>query len=178
MSQFVVDVESDGQLPGIHNMISFGIAKVTPKMDKYFLGQTAPITGNRIEAAAKISGISREEHIHFHHPEVIMREANQWVQDNNTKGRPILWSDNNGYDAAFMNFYFLHFVGSNPFGWSSRRIGDVFAGLKKNARFGWKKRRKYKFDFQHNHDPVSDARANGAALLYAVEELDFKLDLG
>jgi hypothetical protein len=173
MSQFVVDVESDGQLPGIHNMISFGIVKVEPSLEKTFLGEVCPITGNRVEEAARVSGVERLDHIHYPHPEVIMKEAAQWVQLNNTHGRPILWSDNNGYDAAFMNFYFLHFTGENPFGWSSRRIGDVFAGLKKNARYRWKKHRKGKYD----HNPVNDAKANAAAMLYAVDELDFDLDL-
>lgn len=177
MSQFVVDVESDGQLPGIHNMISFGIVKVTPSLDTTFRGDVSPITANRVEAAARVSGVSREEHLYFSHPEVVMRNAAQWIKDHNTKGRPILWSDNNGYDAAFMNFYFLHFLGDNPFGWSSRRIGDIFAGLKKDARFGWKKHRKYKFDIEHDHNPVNDAKGNAAALLYAIDELDFKLDL-
>ena len=60
------------------------------------------------------------------------------------------------------NYYFHRFAGRNPFGFSGRRIGDLYAGLVKDASKAteWKKYRVTK----HTHDPVDDARGNAEAL--------------
>lgn len=161
MSYYVVDVEADGQAPGLFSMVCFGAIKVTPELDETFYGQTAPITTNYDPEALAVSGFKRSEHEDFDDPVKVMHQFEEWVKTTNTSGRPILFSDNNGFDAAYMNYYFHRYVGHNPFGWSSRRIGDVFCGLNKNSHFRWKKYRKTK----HTHHPVDDAKGNAEALL-------------
>ena len=54
---------------------------------------------------------------------------------------PIFVSDNVVFDWQFINYYFHRFVGRNPFGFSGRRIGDLYSGLVKDASQGaaWKK---------------------------------------
>lgn len=170
MSHFVVDVESDGPLPGVHNMINFGIIKVDRGLKTTFYGEVAPLTTNRIEAAAAVSGISRETHESFPDPKLTMQKAKVWIKDVNNSRRPTLWSDNNGYDAAFMNYYFLTFAEKNPFGWSSRRIGDLFCGLNENLWFKWRKYRQTK----HTHHPVDDAKGNAEALVWLQDNTKLK----
>lgn len=59
---------------------------------------------------------SREEHETFDDPVDVMREFAEWIK-NNSVGKPTLISDNNGYDAAWINLYFQEFNnGVNPFG--------------------------------------------------------------
>ena len=73
-------------------------------------------------------------------------------------------SDNNGFDWQFINYYFHQCCGENPFGFSSRRITDLYAGFKKSTRVPakeWKQLRKTK----HTHNPLDDARGNAEALL-------------
>ena len=48
---------------------------------------------------------------------VISRFGN-WLTENVT-GRPVLVSDNAGYDWQFVNWYFHYFLGRNPFGHSA-----------------------------------------------------------
>jgi len=164
MSLFVVDVESDGGLLGTHSMVCFGVVKVTPELDTTFYGKTRPISDIYVESALAVSGFSREEHLTFDDPKLVMYEFDKWLYEN-TKGRPILISDNNGYDASWINWYFLTYLGKNPFGWSSRRIGDLYCGMVKDMWAGWKKLRVTK----HTHHPVDDAMGNAEALLKMKE---------
>ena len=170
MSYFVVDVESDGPIIGKHSMVCFGVVKVTPKLDTTFYGQVKPLTTEYIPSALEVSGFSRKEHEDFDNAIVVMKRFAEWLKENSV-GKPILISDNNGYDASWVNFYFHTFYGSNPFGWSSRRIGDLYCGLVKDSRAAWKHLRVTK----HTHNPVDDAMGNAEALL-KIQEMGLKID--
>lgn len=169
MSYIVVDVESDGPLLGTNSMVCFGAVIVEPSLSKTFYGQTRPISPEFDPEALAISGFSREEHEKFEHPRDVFVRFAEWLKEN-SKGRPILISDNNGYDASWINWYFHKYLGENPFGWSSRRIGDMFCGFYNNPFYKWKKHRKT----SHTHHPVDDAKGNAEALLY-LQERGFKI---
>jgi hypothetical protein len=171
MSYIVVDVESDGAIIGVNSMVCFGAVLVDDKLNKTFYGKVKPIGENYEVEALSISGFSREEHETFDNPKDVMLAFAKWIEEE-SKGKPILISDNNGYDASWINYYFHMFYGKNPFGWSSRRIGDLFCGFFNNERYSWKKHRKTK----HTHNPVDDAKGNAEALLY-LQEQGFKIKL-
>ena len=166
----VVDVESDGNLLGVNSMVCFGAVIVDDKLDKTFYGQTKPISKIFEPEALAISGFSRKEHEKFQNPLQTFLEFNNWIKEN-SKGKPILISDNNGYDASWINWYFLTYLGNNPFGWSSRRIGDLFCGFNNNLYYNWKQHR----ITRHTHNPVDDAIGNAEALLY-LKKQGFKLN--
>jgi len=170
MSLFVVDVESDGGLLGVNSMVCFGVVKLTPELDTTFYGQTKPISKQYEPEALAVSGFSRKEHEKFDDPAIVMLEFEAYLKAN-SKNRPILISDNNGYDASWINWYFLTYLGKNPFGWSSRRIGDLYCGMMKDTWAGWKKLRTTK----HTHHPVDDAMGNAEALL-KMKEMGLKID--
>lgn len=169
MSYIVVDVESDGPLLGTNSMVCFGAVVVEPSLSKTFYGKTKPISPWFNPEALAISGFSREEHEQFENPEKVFKEFEAWIEKN-SKGRPVLISDNNSYDASWINWYFHTYLGKNPFGWSSRRIGDMFAGFYNNPFYKWKQHRKT----SHTHHPVDDAKGNAEALLY-LQERGFKI---
>lgn len=160
----VVDVESDGPIIGLHSMVCFGAVLVDKegKFDKTFYGQTKPISTTYKPEALAISGFTRKEHESFDDPEEVMKNFAKWLRD---LGNVTLISDNNGYDASWINYYLYLYTGSNPFGWSSRRIGDLFCGYYHNMYYRWKKHRD-KEKYPHNHDPISDAKGNASALLW------------
>lgn len=170
MSLFVVDVESDGPIIGQHSMVCFGVVKLTPKLDTTFYGQLKPISDMYVPSALAVSGFSREEHLKFPDPFKTMDEFSIWLKENST-GKPILISDNNGYDASWINYYFHVYHNGNPFGWSSRRIGDLYCGMVKDTWANWKHLRKTK----HTHNPVDDAMGNAEALL-KMKEMGLKID--
>lgn len=171
MSFIVVDVESDGQAPGINSMVCFGAVIVEPSLTKTFYGKTKPISDIWNPESLAISGFSREDHLTFDDPIEVMTEFAEWIKVN-SKNKPVLISDNNGYDFAFINYYFHRFYGSNPFGWTSRRIGDLYCGMKKDSSASWKHLRKTK----HDHNPVNDAMSNAEAIL-EMQKMGLKIKL-
>jgi len=152
-------------------MISFGAVVVEEPLDKTFYGQLRPISDHWIPEALDISGHSRQEHEQFDEPLAVMQKFAAWVASVNKNGRPIFASDNNSFDFAWINYYFHAYVGGNPFGYSSRRIGDIICGLEKDLRFNWKSFRQT----AHTHHPVDDAKGNAEAFLHFLKKHDMHL---
>ncbi len=169
MKLIIVDVEADGQLPGINSMVCFGAVTLSKDLDPVFYGETAPISKQYDKEALAVSGFSRKEHEKFPKPEVTMIQFAKWLKQFK---RPTLISDNPAFDFAWINYYMHVYTGSNPFGWSARRIGDLFCGYYNNPFYKWKKHR----ITRHTHNPVQDAKGNAEALLYLIEQ-GFKLKL-
>lgn len=172
MSYIVVDIEADGEIPHKYSMVCFGAIIVEPTLSKTFYGQTKPISDEWNPEALAISGFSRKEHEGFDDPLIVMYEFAKWIKDN-SNGQPIFISDNLAFDWQWINWYFHWFIGKNPFGFSGRRIGDMYCGLVKDSRAKWKHLRKT----THTHHPVDDAKGNAEALLYMQKQmgLDIKL---
>lgn len=159
-SYIIVDVETDGPIISRNSMICFGAVLFDDELKTTFYGECQPeLDSEYMPEALAISGFSREQTMKFQTANKTMDEFAKWLKEH-SKGAPILLSDNNGFDASWINYYFHVYYGSNPFGWSSRRIGDLFAGHKNNMYYRWKKHRKTK----HNHMPVQDCLANCEAL--------------
>jgi hypothetical protein len=164
VSLYVVDVESDGPIPGKYSMVSLGAVKVEPGLTQTFYGRTRPISDLWLPEALAISGATREEHMTYDEPGEVMERFEQWVNAT-TKGKPVLFSDNLAYDWQFVNWYFHTYLGRNPFGWSGRRIGDLYCGMVKDAHASWKHLR----TTAHDHHPVNDAKGNAEVILKLVE---------
>jgi len=84
--------------------------------------------------------------------------------------RRSLVSDNNGYDAMWLNCFTDKEIGAVLFGHSSRRIGDFHAGLSRKwaDQSSWKRLRRTR----HTHHPLDDAHGNAEALrtLLGIDE--------
>jgi hypothetical protein len=172
MSFFMIDVEADGQIPGDYSMISFGAVIVKPELDKTFYGKIKPISDKWVPEALRVSGFSREETLAFDSPELVMRAFNDWVVAN-SKGRPMFISDNNGFDWQFINWYFHHFLGANPFGHSSTNLGSLYKGTVNDMSKNFKHLRKTR----HTHNPVDDAKGNAEALLVMKSRFGLRIRL-
>ena len=171
MSFISVDVESDGPILNRHSMVCFGAVVVEPSLTKTFYGKVKPISNEWIPEALDISGFSREEHLTFDDPIIVMNDFKKWLFENSIN-RPIFVSDNNGYDFSWINYYFHTYTGGNPFGYSSRRIGDIWCGYTNDMYAKWKYFRKTK----HTHNPVDDAMGNAEAL-FEMKKRGLKINL-
>ncbi|MEZ0130769.1 exonuclease domain-containing protein [Flavobacterium sp. LBUM151] len=172
MSYIMVDIESDGHIPGDFSMISFGAVVVKENLDITFYGKLKPISENWIPEALAVSGHTREDTLEFDDPKEVMENFANWITEN-TKGQPVFISDNNGFDWMFICWYFHHFIGRNPFGHSSQNLGSLYKGLTKDTFVNFKHLRKTK----HTHHPVDDAKGNAEALLTMKNEMDLKISL-
>lgn len=168
----MVDIEADGPIPGDYSMISFGAVVVEPALDRSFYGRLRPISERWIPEALAVSGHSREDTLAFDEPAAVMRAFRQWLGDN-AKGRPMFVSDNNGFDWQFVNWYFHHFLGANPFGHSSSNLGSLYKGLVGDTSRSFKHLRRTR----HTHHPVDDAKGNAEALLAMRADMGLRIVL-
>ena len=153
-------------------MISFGSVIVDEKSGKTFYGKLKPISDKWEPEALKVSGFSREEVLKFEEPQKVMAAFQNWLNDN-CKSRPMFFSDNNGFDWQFINWYFIHFLDKNPFGFSSTNLGSLYKGMVKDMFQNFKHLRKT----THTHNPVDDAMGNAEALIHMKKEMGLKISL-
>ena len=171
-THIVVDCEASGPCPGFGAMINFGAVVIEPGTGR---GWRSPIIRNYCDAfnpgAYAAIGLSREDHLAK--GEATLAEAiagfASWI-GSVSKDRPVFWSDNPAFDWQWINHGFASAGLRNPFGFSARRIGDLYAGLKRNVKNtqGWKKKRMT----VHDHDPLNDARGNAEALITILKEYE------
>jgi DNA polymerase III epsilon subunit-like protein len=165
----MVDVEADGPIPGDYSMVCFGAVIVEPELQRTFYGRLRPISERFVPEALAVSGFTREECLAFDEPQAVMEQFRGWLAAN-CSGRLLFVADNNGFDWQFINWYFHHFLGANPFGFSSTNLGSLYKGLRKDVTVNFRHLRKTK----HTHHPVDDARGNAEALLQ-MQELGLKI---
>ena len=169
MTYVMVDVETDGPIPADYSMICLGAVVVDESLDKRFYGQLKPISEQWIPESLKISGFSRNQTQHFDDPKEVMEKFSAWIEVS-CAGTPLFISDNNGFDWQFVNYYFHHFLGNNPFGFSSTNLGSLYKGLVKDTSKNFKHLR----NSAHTHDPLDDAVGNAEALLHMIRKMDLR----
>jgi hypothetical protein len=175
MSDFILDCESDGPYVGEllgYSMVCFGAVLVSDTK-KTFYGKTKPISTLWIPEALNVSGFTREEHEKFDDPKIVMENFCKWVNEVNGDNRPTFWSDNLAYDWQWINYYCHKYAGKNPFGFSGRRIGDLYCGHVGNlgANSDWK--RKYRKTV-HDHNPINDCIGNAEALSSIIKMIKLR----
>jgi hypothetical protein len=175
MSYFIVDVEADGPIPHSYSMVSFGAVLLDRQLATTFYGKVKPISEQFIPEALAVSGHTRAEHESFDEPAAVMAAFEEWLKQHNTN-QPVFISDNLAFDWQWINWYFHTFMGRNPFGFSGRRIGDLYCGMKMNTRLNTEWKRLYR-KTKHDHNPVNDAKGNAEALL-AMQEMGLEIPIG
>jgi hypothetical protein len=171
MPYVMVDIEADGPIPGDYSMISLGAIVVEPALDRVFSARLRPISDKWVPEALAVSGHSRDATLGFADPAGEMARFAAWLRG--IGGRCTFIADNNGFDWMFVCWYFHHFTGANPFGFSSQNLGSLYKGLVKDVKKTFKHLRKTK----HTHDPVDDARGNAEALLHMRDKLGLAIEL-
>ncbi|OUC14840.1 MAG: exonuclease [Alkalinema sp. CACIAM 70d] len=172
MSYVMVDVEADGPIPGDYSMVSLGAIVVEPSLSQTFYAELRPISDRWIPEALQVSQFTREATLLFEEPQGVMERFAHWV-DSVSIGRAFFISDNNGFDWQFVNWYFHHFCGRNPFGHSSMNLGSLYKGMMKDTFVNFKHLRQT----NHTHNALDDARGNAEALLKMKAELGLKISL-
>jgi len=172
VSYFMVDIEADGPIPGDYSMVALGAVLVEPELQRTFYGKLRPVSSQWIAEALAVGGFTRDETLAFDEPAQVMEQFAGWIAECTT-GQPMFISDNNGFDWQFVNWYFHHFLGRNPFGHSSTNLGSLYKGLARSTSANFKRLRKTR----HTHHPVDDARGNAEALLSMIEQFDLRIRL-
>lgn len=174
---FLVDIESTGPSPANSVMTEFGVVDFETRA--WFHGHlwdfvptpnipALPIATKLNPGYTATGGGYNGERNDFTGPEddavtAVYLSFTVWLDTIGGYGnRYVFVSDNPGWDFMWMAYGFDSVGLTNPFGHSSRRIGDFAAGLAKNwnQQSKWKGLRKTR----HTHNPVDDAMGNAEAL--------------
>ena len=176
----VVDVEATGPIPNLYSMTEFGAVAILPDLSfktfytKVDLIPEARFNPSSLEAIGTTIADLKYRTPRPPSPGETMEDFAQWITQiavHNKKFRPTMISDNIAFDWSWINYYFHFYIGSNPLGYSGRRIGDIFAGIEKNLYKSWKHLRVTK----HDHNPLHDAMANAEALVAMTTAAGIKL---
>ena len=141
-------------------MITLGAVVVDARLDRTFYGCLKPMTDRWDPSSLAISGFSREETMTFEAPHDVMVRLDAWLAAVNVGDLHFI-SDNNGFDWQFVNFYFHHFLGRNPFGHASLHLGSLYKGAVHNMVENFKHLRRT----AHTHNALDDALGNAEAFL-------------
>lgn len=174
---FIVDVEASTPTPMTGHMTEFGVVHVVtgasfyaklyrfdPHPDIPALPVVVTDNGNPVTDVRWVitdEHGATDEHVGVH-PDEAAHALKGWLDGFGVHRRTLV-SDNNGFDAMWLNC-FTDAAGTGLlFGHSSRRIGDFYAGTKGkwSDHSSWKRLR----DTPHTHNPVDDAQGNREALL-------------
>lgn len=166
---FIVDVEATGPTPLGGVMTEFGVVDFD-SFDWFHGGlwdfephpdiPALPVVTDDVPSPSfKTSSIDR---VNLPTTAEVLVSLVDWVADVADGDRPVFVSDNPGFDFMWMACAFDEAGIENPFGYSSRRIGDFAAGLERDWKrsSAWKRLRQTK----HTHNPVDDAIGNAQAL--------------
>ncbi len=181
---FVVDIETDGPAQHIHSMVWFGVVRLDTKLETVFEGKVHPISEHYIPEALAVCNLTRAQTLTFPKAEMVIPQLVKWIAAHTVPGtKPELWSDNNGFDMGFFNYYLHRFAGHNPFGHTSRNMNDRYRGLmagrlSKGEKVSKTKLRSFErfIKTPHDHNPVNDAKGNAEALL-AMRDLGLVIDV-
>ncbi len=127
----MVDIESDGPIPGEFSMLSLGASIYKESGMISFHVNILPISENFEVERLTFQSLPRENVSDRVTAEKAMKLFSEWLTEH-VSGKPVFISDNNGYDWMFVCWYFCKFLGENPFGFSSYNLQSLYKGLKRN----------------------------------------------
>ncbi len=172
------DIETDGPIPGINSMLSFGSAAY--QVDKTLVSTfTAnleilpgavqdPRTMEWWKTQPEAWKACREN---LQQPENAMKQYVIWLKG--LKARPIFVGYPAGFDFTFVYWYLMRFAGESPFSFSALDVKTyAMALLKKEYRRTIKGNMpKHWFDdFPHTHIALDDAIEQGALFCNMLAE--------
>ncbi len=158
-----VDIEADGPIPGDYSMISLGACLVEdPNIG--FYKELKPISHKYDQGALSVSGLDRHALVtKGADARQTMKDFADWLMgvcDN--EGRPVFVAFNATFDWMFVHWYFIHFLGRDPFGISGWDIKAYYAGLMKKLLWSETAKQKLEKKFlsakPHTHNALDDAR--------------------
>jgi ribonuclease T len=152
-----VDIECSGPIVGKHSLLQVGACIVDlPEMS--FNAIVQPISD---EADAEAMRIVGKPLAYFRKngqkPRQVLQQFKRWLERDST---PVFVGFNAAFDWSFINWYFLEFIGSNPFGVAPLDIKAYYAGA---SGVSWVDTRSsrlpddLKAPGDHTHDALADA---------------------
>lgn len=155
-----VDVEASGPIPGEFSLLSIGSCLVSDTNKKFYC-ELKPINDNFVPKAIEVNGLSLEKLRTFgEEPATAMARLEAWIKTTAGGKRPVFVGFNATFDWMFIHWYFMKFLGRDPFGISGLDIKAYFMGKHKSL---WVETAKKKIRIlyppktPHSHNALDDA---------------------
>lgn len=155
-----VDIEASGPIPGEYSMLSIG-ACVVRNTNQQFYAEFQPLNDHFIQKALEVNKLSiKEMKIKGEKPTDAMKRFEIWIKEVSGENRPVFIAFNATFDWSFTHWYFINFLGRDPFGISGVDIKAYFMG-KHNTLWGETVKKKvrsfYPSKTTHTHNALDDA---------------------
>jgi DNA polymerase III epsilon subunit-like protein len=125
-----VDVETSGPIPDDYSMLSIGACTVFEPQQTFYI-ELKPINMNSTEEASAVHKLSLEQLMQngVEPREALIRFEN-WLKTQTPLGQqPLFVAFNAAFDWMFVNYYFIHYLGRNPFGHAAIDIKAFYMGM-------------------------------------------------
>ena len=124
-----VDVETAGPIPGDYSLLSIGACTVFEPPSTFYI-ELKPVNESFTPEAANVHKLSMA---HLMHAGVAPKEAlqrfEQWLKNEVAPDlQPVFVAFNAAFDWMFINYYFVHYLGYNPFGYTALDIKALYMG--------------------------------------------------
>ena len=186
---FSIDIETDGQAPGLSSMLQLGCAAFLSTNDEpiaTWQRNYEPLSGAEPDADTLLwwkgfPEVWAQLQHHRVHPALATAEFAKWVKEivGDNKAVAAAWPAS--WDWSFIYYYFQRFKVRSPFGHSALDIKTLWVSytMRKYGR-SWASGRTYKADVpqewkgdsQHTHIGVDDAIEQGKILINLFRELN------
>lgn len=172
-----VDVETAGPIVSEHSMLTVG-ACLAYQPDVSFSVMLKPTSDKYVAEALEVTGLTLEQaEMEGLSPKDAMGQFAEWISTHTPEdGTPVFVGLNAPFDWGFVNYYFLQYLGNNPFGFTALDIKALFMGVKGGT---WHDTKSSVIDsvvnpsLKGDHDALHDARYQ-AELFRLVYELTQK----
>jgi DNA polymerase III epsilon subunit-like protein len=173
-----VDVETTGPIPGDYSMLSIGACTIYEPQQTFYI-ELKPINQNTIADAASIHKLSLERLLAegLDSAEALTRFEEWLINDAAPNQRPLFVAFNAAFDWMFVNHYFHHYLGHNPFGHAAIDIKAFYMGM---TGVPWSQTSwryiipKYKTKHHLTHHALQDALDQADLFKQMLEELNKK----
>ncbi len=125
-----VDVETAGPIPGDYSLLSIGACTLGDPPATFYI-ELKPVNEQLTPEAARVHGLSLQ-HLAAHGiaPKQAMLEFETWLKGESTQGQTLVFvAFNAPFDWMFIDYYFFHYLGYNPFGHAALDIKALYMGL-------------------------------------------------
>ncbi len=156
-----VDVETSGPIPGDFSLLSIGACTVTEPQQTFYV-ELKPINTNLTAEAASVHKLTIDRLIKEGlEPPQAMTLFEEWLKRAVKPDQPpIFVAFNAVFDWMFIDYYFHHYLGRNPFGHAAIDIKAYYMG---KAGVPWSQTSwryiapEYKSELELTHHALQDA---------------------
>jgi DNA polymerase III epsilon subunit-like protein len=125
-----VDVETAGPIPGDYSLLSIGACTIYEPQRTFYI-ELKPINQNTTGEAASIHKLPLERLMaEGITPKEALTRLEEWlVNEAAPNQQPLFVAFNAAFDWMFINYYYYHYLGHNPFGHSALDIKAFYMGM-------------------------------------------------